>query len=382
MTSVAYSHRIFALQARGGISRYSCELARHVHGIDGLTCRIVAPLHFNEALRECDAPKLAHFIGLRGRTARLYQAANRMLAPALTRSVRPQILHHTYFAPEDFEPTLNNVVTVHDMIHELFSSEFAASDPTSRKKRLCVERADHVLCVSQNTAADLVRLFGVAPEKVSVTHLGVSEVFSQPRPEDETSPHGRPYLLYVGHRSGYKNFAAAVRAYATSPHLHRDFDLVVFGGFALKRSEQADFEALGLRANAVVQYGGDDAALARAYRHARALVYPSLYEGFGIPPLEAMSAGCAVVCSNRSSIPEVVGEAALMFDPADPDAVREAMERVSFDDGTHAELVAAGQRRATDFSWVRCAERTATIYQRLIGGGRTHGQPARPEQHA
>jgi glycosyltransferase involved in cell wall biosynthesis len=106
--------------------------------------------------------------------------------------------------------------------------------------------------------------------------------------------------------------------------------------------------------------------LAAYYRNARAFVYPSRYEGFGIPPLEAMSFGCPVVCSNVSSIPEVVGDAAEMFDPLDVNSIRTSIEKVVEDDGRRMELIGRGAKRLTAFSWKRCAEQTLEVYRKIL----------------
>lgn len=366
MSSIVYSHRIFSLQQRGGISRYFCELASRVNRQPGFACRVIAPLHFNEHLLDCDAPRRAHYVPLRGRTGRLYRAANGLLAPVLTRAAGPDIVHHTYYAPADLGVAKLNVVTVYDMIHELYADEFSPVDPTSEHKRRCVERADHVICISRSTAADLMRLFGTPAEKISVTHLAHSSVFDRPPAASVLDAATRPFLLYVGQRRGYKGFDDALRAYAASPRLRSAFDFVAFGGPAFSADEQATLQSLPLRGDAVRRLEGDDRMLAAAYRSAHAFVYPSRYEGFGIPPLEAMASGCPVVCAATSSLPEVVGDAAQCFDPERPGSLGAAIEALCFDDSRRAELVRRGLERAGAFSWERCADETAAVYQRVL----------------
>jgi glycosyltransferase involved in cell wall biosynthesis len=253
------------------------------------------------------------------------------------------------------------------MIHELFADQFSPRDPTSADKRRSVREADRVLCISQNTANDLMRLFGVPAEKIAVTYLGFSDVFTEPPPAGETSPHDRPYLLYVGHRGGYKNFRATLQAYADSPSLREQFDLVTFGGFLLGEEERLLAKSLGLAPTQLRRLAGSDADLARAYRHARVFVYPSLYEGFGIPPLEAMSAGCVVACADTSSIPEVVGDAAATFDPSDVGSIRRTMEQACFDEALRHRLVQGGRERVGAFSWDRCARDTVQAYRTTLG---------------
>ncbi len=293
---------------------------------------------------------------------------NRLLMPTLTRFWAPQLLHVTYY-PERLmaTPRQRVVVTVYDMIHERLPATFAADDPTSARKRAIVQRADRVICISQHTAEDLIRLFAVDPSKVVVIPLGFSREFGlaggTQAGEEVTQ---RPYLLYVGARPGHKNFGRLLAAYGASPALQARFDLLAFGGGALTTAERAAAAAAGVPAGQLRWVGGDDQALAEAYRQARLFVYPSSYEGFGIPPLEAMSCGCPVVCSNTSSIPEVVGGAGQYFDPDDTAALRAALEAVALDDGRHAELRASGLQRCQDFSWQRCAEATANVYRSLL----------------
>src|SRR6266404_5795480 len=176
----------------------------------------------------------------------------------------------------------------------------------------------------------------------------------------------RPYLLYVGGRGGYKNFTRFLEAYASSAALVKELDVVAFGGNAFTRKELMRNAGLGLRSDAIRLVAGDDEALARIYSGARAFVYPSEYEGFGIPPLEAMSCGCPVVCSGGSSIPEVVGTAGEYFDAGSMESIRVAIERVAFNDARRSELIGAGYAQCRRFSWDKCADETINAYQRAL----------------
>ena len=367
MHSIVYDYQTFSLQQYGGISRYFCELASRVHRAPGFAARVVAPVHFNSHLATCPVPQTALHLRKAWKTGPLFRAANRSLTPWLTRRHNPSLIHRTFFEPIAKPIGVPVVVTVHDMINELFPSSFPVSDPTARHKRLCVEQADHIFCVSECTAGDLVRLCGVPRERMSVAYHGYSDIFAAAAPADEKAPNTRPYLLYVGHRAGHKNFDAALAAFASSHRLRTEFDFVAFGGLPFSGAERERTAALQLKPDRVVRWSGSDAELARAYRHARALVYPSKYEGFGIPPLEAMSSGCAVACSNTSSIPEVVGEAAALFDPNDVESMRHAMETVCLGDGLRTVLIAAGKERVQQFSWDRCAADTLAAYRGVLG---------------
>ena len=369
MYRIVYDYQTFGLQRHGGISRYFCELAARVHQSAGLSAHVVAPLHINDYLDTCEVPRtairLSPPIALPGR---LQRGINKLVSPFLVRQQGPSLIHRTYYSPFNAMRAVPTVVTVFDMIHELYATEFAPSDRTSLHKRQCVERAQHVVCISHSTAADLMRLFSVARERISVTHLGYSSVFDA-RPEimgTVADPSTRPYLLYVGQRRGYKGFDDALKAYAGSPRLRADFDFVVFGGSSFSAGELSLIRSLSMRDGAVRHLQGDDVALAATYRAARAFVYPSRYEGFGIPPLEAMASGCPVICAGVSSLPEVVGDAAQCFDPNEPDSLLAAMELVCFDETRRLDLVQRGFERVRSFSWDQCARETASIYRRVL----------------
>ena len=146
-----------------------------------------------------------------------------------------------------------------------------------------------------------------------------------------------------------------------------NFDLVCFGGGAFTTREIALIKALNIDTKRVRQVPGSDEMLAGFYKAASAFVYPSLYEGFGIPPLEAMSFACPVVCSNVSSIPEIVGDAAEMFDPYDIESIQLAIERVVQDEELKSELINRGKERIKQFSWERCAQETLKVYKKISG---------------
>lgn len=259
------------------------------------------------------------------------------------------------------------VLTAYDMIHERFPQDFPANDPTRQEKAAAVGRADHVICISEQTRQDLIELLRVDPAKTSVVHLGFTLTNEN---ASAAIPPTRPFLLYVGYRGGYKNFAGMLRAYAASPRLRDAFDIVCFGGGEFKRAEVSAMRSLGLSTERIRQHSGDDAVLAAHYRSASALVYPSFYEGFGIPPLEAMSCDCPVVCSEGGSIPEIVGEAGECFDPLEPESMRLAIERVVFDDARRRQLLTRGRDRIKSFSWTRCAQETFEVYRRVLSGER------------
>jgi glycosyltransferase involved in cell wall biosynthesis len=241
-------------------------------------------------------------------------------------------------------------------------------DPTTQWKKDAVSRADHVICISENTRRDLVEMFGVAETKVSVVYLGYDELATSGKEPEAVAAvtSSCPYLLYVGTRGGYKNFEGLLRAYASSGFLRDNFSLVTFGDGPFRGEENLLIKELGLSNGQVKQIGGEDNVLGHLYKGAAAFVYPSLYEGFGIPPLEAMSIGCPVICSNTSSLPEVVGNAGEYFDPGSIESIRTALETVLQSTTRRDDLIKMGHMRSASFSWARCADETLAIYRSLI----------------
>lgn len=363
---IAFDHQIFSMQEYGGISRYFVELANQLSEVEDAQVKVISPIYVNAYLAaRLPRVQLAGIkMPLVKRTGRLYRAINMALAKPLTALYQPDLLHETYYNGQVSGPKgCKRVLTVYDMIHERFPGDFPARDTVAKNKVAAVQRADHVICISEHTRQDLISLHGVAPEKTSVIHLGFSlGQASTP----VVPPTNQPFLLYVGSRAGYKNFAGLLQAYANSPDLLKNYLILAFGGGALTAHELDLARQLGIPAGQLVQIPGGDDVLGGLYREAAAFIYPSLYEGFGIPPLEAMSFDCPVVCSNTSSIPEVVGDAALMFDPLSPKHMAQAIGVAVTDQVMRHRLIERGRERVKQFSWAACARQTLSVYKKVL----------------
>lgn len=323
---IAFDHHIFGLHEYSGISRYLHEVASRIASTTTHRVGIIAPFYVNKYLRS--APSELRIVGIPvptvRRAGRAFRAANNLLAHALLTRFKPDVVHETDYSARRFSPGYaKTILTVHDMIHERLPKSFAPGDATTLNKKLAVKRADHVICVSEHTRRDLVELLNVPLEKTTVVHHGFSLAGAHSDGRGHQTQ-GRPFLLYVGTRLRYKNFDGLVKAFAASPLLRGDFELVCFGGGPFSRDEQGLFTHARLPETSIRHVSGNDAILSGLYRTAHAFVYPSHYEGFGIPPLEAMAFDCPVACSNRSSIPEVVADAACLFDPDDIESIRSA----------------------------------------------------------
>lgn len=366
--NIVFDHQIFTHQSYGGISRYFVRLAQGLLAL-GDQIDVVAPMHRNRYLKDLPSA-LVHgleFERFLPKTGRLTILANHLLSKSKLARIAADILHETYYsvAPVTTVPK-GCVITVYDMIHEKYPANFSSRDFTTKYKRFAVARADHIICISHSTKNDLCELFDVPEHKISVVHLGFEKFEVQPISSIRSNNLARPLLLYVGSRGGYKNFERMLRAVALSPALKKDFEVVAFGGGVFSAAERALISQLGFGPDAVRQVGGNDAVLGSLYSQASAFVYPSVYEGFGLPPLEAMAHDCPVVTSNSSSMPEVVGDAGAYFDPLDIEAQARAIADVVFDAQRRKALIAAGRQRLTLFSWERCARETQAVYRKLL----------------
>lgn len=363
---VIYDSQIFTQQEFGGISRYICALASQVSLVPDVKVKIVAPLHINKYLIDAD-PTLVTGVHIHPipKTGRMIKALSAALFGPLAGLMRPDLVHETYYAQHTSYRHVPHVLTVYDMIHERFSGNFRDGDAVTKSKKCAVERVDHILCISENTRRDLQEMYSLNDDCLTVTYLGY-DALPQTGAKAQDLIGSAPYILYVGGRHGYKNFDGLMRAFAASSWLKASFRLVCFGSGTLSPEELALMAKLGLSATQVIHVGGGDDRLAALYKGAAAFVYPSKYEGFGIPPLEAMSLDCPVICSNTSSIPEVVGDAGEYFDPYVQDSIRVSIEHVLQSSARRAELVSLGRERCKRFSWERCAQETLAVYRRLV----------------
>jgi glycosyltransferase involved in cell wall biosynthesis len=369
---VMFDPQIFCHQRFGGVSRYICNMALEMQHMAGVTPLIVAPFHFNEYLDQLP-PSLVRGRRVRwleGRTALAY-GSSVLPGKIIARAFKPDIVHNTYYFPSKPPAGARGIVTIYDMIHERYPKYLAGSPLITRLKAASVASADHVICISENTRRDVLDIYDIPDERVSVTHLGFDPLATLLTGEPSTDFKVRvlgadvPYLLYVGSRATYKNVRGLLQAYAASAWMRNNFYLLCFGGGDFTGAERAAISEAGVDAR--VRYvGGSDAVLAACYAHAALFVCPSLYEGFGIPVLEAMSLDCPVACSNSSSLPEVAGDAARLFDPLDRDSIRSALESVLGSPSEATALKERGRVRRQRFSWRSCAENTVSIYRRVL----------------
>ena len=299
-------------------------------------------------------------------SSRASEIEKSLLRSSLARR-RFDVFHPTYYtlltgqSIRDYRSPV--VITVWDMIDEIYAADVDPTGQNARDKRAAIEAADRVICISHNTKQDLLERYAVEESKIAVTYLA-SEI-------DDTISYGlqsvpeRPYYLYVGSRASYKNFDGLLNAFARVVSLRPELALCVVGS-PLTTNEQNRLAELKLGANVEHYSYPNDHHLAKLYRCSLALVYPSFYEGFGLPPLEAMSCGTVAVVSNVSSLPEVVGSAGILFDPTRIDELIDILLTLPDDSARRENLIISGQQHRREFSWAKTAAETIEVYRSLI----------------
>ncbi len=360
---ILYDHQVFSWQRFGGISRYFFEIISRFCRMPGIKTSLFQGFHINEYGLNAFRNSYKYYWGAKRpvipKTTKVMTFVNDRLFNFLAPTDYADIYHQTYYTVLKPAFAGKRIVTVHDMIHEIYPHYFVA-DRVSAHKKDSVLKADGVICISQSTKYDLMHYFACPEDKVKVIYHGSS------LHADVTSPRlvGRPYILYVGQRGAHKNFDMLLTAYDHSHKLNAAFSLVCFGGGELRVEERKKIVELGL-SHRVLHYAGSDDLLANLYTHAAVLVYPSLYEGFGIPPLEAMHCGCPVLSSATSSLPEVVGNAGLYFDPTDEEDLIHKLNLILSDDNLRQGLISAGYQQVKKFDWDVCAEKTLQFYREV-----------------
>jgi len=309
--------------------------------------------------------------------ARLEKLAwEQLIAPSAARKIRADLLHVPYFAPPYFSRT-PVVTTIHDVI-PLRLPAYRSSGFMRAYLRL-VSRAAHrstlIITVSQHAKHDIMDTLKLPAERIRVIYEAAGEQY-RPVTAEETLAQvrarygvGKRFIFYLGGLDARKNVPALVRAFAHVYHRLGDpgLQLLIAGNpdkkssplFPDPRPIAAD---LGMTGQIVYRFIEEEDKAA-VYSAASVFVFPSLYEGFGLDPLEAMSCGAPVACSNRTSLPEVVGDAALLFDPDNTGQMVTAMRDVLTNDALAADLRARSLRQAAKFNWRKTAEETLSVYE-------------------
>ena len=354
---ILYDGYIFSLQRAGGVNRYFCEIISRLPE----AARPTIYCTNRPSLHEPNHP------GIRWRTP-----------PPLAEILRPAIqwwsstfdvFHPSYYhltSPFDWSSIRKPVVlTVYDFVFSKYATRYERSEKLLHAQSAAIRRADIILCISHSTRADLIERFPETEERSIITHLASN----MPPAAEASRLHTREYLLFVGARVFYKNFDLAVEAVRHLNESGHSVDLVVVGP-PWSDAERKLLSEKGMDCLVKLYEFPTDEILASLYAHCVALIYPSEYEGFGLPPLEAMTQGAPVLALRTSSLPEVVGAGGILLDPhsATGETFATAAAELLESPARREEISLAAIAQAGNFRWEQTASATCAAYQRAIDG--------------
>jgi glycosyltransferase involved in cell wall biosynthesis len=352
-----------------GIGTYVRNLLRHLSRIDHdteyvLLCR-PADYGLVEGLGENFRPV--------AESAPSYSVREQLLVPMDLRRERVDLFHAPHYVLPPLTP-VRSVVTIHDCIHLRFPQYLPHKLGYAYARGslwFATHRSSRIMTVSEASKRDILRYFRVPAAKIDVIHNAIDERFGRMPAEEEIArvreryQLNDPFVLYAGNIKPHKNLERLIEAF----HMLRRGDLehvkLLIIGDEVSKYATLRRAVHRYKLHKHVRFFGfvPDETLAVLYRLASVFVFPSLYEGFGLPPLEAMASGTPVVTSNVSSLPEVVGDAALLVDPYEPEAIAQAMREVLTDQALRESLVRKGLARVGLFSWDRSVRRVREIYE-------------------
>jgi len=362
---VLYDYEIFLIQKYGGATRYFYEIISRLAEKQELDIILYMGYHINRYGLDDLRDKYYKFYGkkipLVPKTKLVSTKLQKPVFEKFRKKTDYDIFHHTYYADYRKKNGTKDIITVHDFTHEKFPDNFSGLDATTERKKKAVMNADGIICISETTKRDLLELYHISEEKIKVIYHGNSLKYEV----KEKAIFEKPYLLYVGDRRAYKNFGLVLKAFRDSDFTKKNFSLLCFGGGELRKSETELIKKYGLEGK-IFQTEGSDKELANAYKYASVFVYPSLYEGFGIPLLEAMHYGCPIAASDSSCFQEVAGDAALYFNPGSEEEFVGIIEKLVNDTEVRERLVKSGIEREKMFGWDKCAEETFEFYKSIL----------------
>jgi glycosyltransferase involved in cell wall biosynthesis len=356
---ICFDHQIFTTQKAGGISRYFKYL------IDGIknqeNDRYLLSVLYSENIylqpEDISSPigKLKFLFNTQKKIAK----RNKSYAKRLLQQNNFDVFHPTYFDPY-YLPLVKKptVVTVHDMTYEALPHLFPADDPTPYHKRLVMEKADKLIAISENTKADILKFTNIPEAKIEVIHHGI-ELHTPAYAEVKNLPTN--YILFVGGRWSYKNFYLLVDAFTNLSKTYPDLFLILAGGGNLS---YGDSEYLYRKkiSDKVIHLNPTDPQLNTLYKNSKCFVYPSSYEGFGFPILEAFKNNCPVLLNNNACFKEIAGEAASYFEDNELESLITSLDSILNNQINTEEISLAAKQRLLKFPIQKCVDNTLSLY--------------------
>ena len=357
-----YDSQMFTFQRFGGVTRYFADLAYNLPA-DEFVAEIPMKYCENHYVtqtygREYDKFQIPTNYRVR---RRIYSLVNDHISKKAIKESDYDIFHPTYFSTYFLSALKKRqkpfVLTIHDMTFERYPQQVLFYDNTIQNKRRLVTEADHIIAVSENTKRDIVEILGTDPSKISVVHHGYKPVpTAAPQLFDN-------YVLYVGERKGYKNFLPWLEAILPILNIYPTLQIVCTGA-PFSKAEKELFDRWNI-SDRLQHITANDAQMASLYRHALCFVFPSHYEGFGLPILEAFYNGCPVCLSNASCFPEVAGDAALYFNPNNAQSMHDTLKELLASTTLRNELRQKGTLHSKEYTLEKMVENTSNVYRKI-----------------
>lgn len=353
---VYYDYQIMLGQKFGGISRYIYEISSRLpeFGADvNMSCIHNHNIYFAKRFGIHDMSRASQGV---------FHVVNKIKRSLDIMTGSYDIIHPTYYYASKSSRRGKFIVTVHDMTHEIYEEIYPVQQRVIRAKRKIIPQADRIIAVSENTKRDIIKFFpDIDPAKISVIYHGAS--MPPVSKHEQLLPYD--YVLFVGRREMYKNFTRFTQAMKEIMTTNWDIHVFCAGGGSFTDEEEKSFGEFSGRFH---QAEMSDEDLSRAYEGAVCFVFPSEYEGFGIPILEAFACDCPVVCAETSSLPEVAGDSAVYFDPHNYADMAEKILEVIDDEYLRDNLRVAGRERLKFFDWDKAARETLECYTQAMKG--------------
>lgn len=359
---IAFDHTIFLIQKYGGISRYFIEVQNNLYKKHNT--KIFCPIHLNEFIKKNSFNNLSllKINKIPKYNSRLLNYFNYKFNDYYFSFWKPDIIHKTYYNEFDYNfKKAKKILNVWDLSHEIF--HYMYNQPASwRPKQNALNKADHVICSSKKTRDDLIKYYEFDKNNTTVVYQGTPKLIGI----ELNIKINFKFFLYVGSRKKYKNFNTVLKAFALKKNLLDEFKLVCFGNEKLNNEEIEMINKLGIDVKNILFYSGNDDLLYNLYKKAEALIYPSLNEGFGFPPLEAMNSLCPVIVSNNEAIYEAVDDCGIYFDPRNENELLNCIEQIVNNSFEKKILIKKALERSKKFNWNKTSYEIEKIYKKVI----------------
>ncbi|NCN11197.1 MAG: glycosyltransferase family 4 protein [Leptospira sp.] len=389
--NVFYDHQIFSEQNYGGISRYFVELIKRFSTNNDNYCILPKIYSNNINIQELNLKNFVSYkayesflpkLNFKGKY-RIFKllsdlglfinpfSINQKSSLSAIKKLEIDIIHPTYYSTYFLilakEKRIPYVVTIYDMIHELFPDQFPDSDLIIANKKQSILNASLILAISQNTKNDIIKLYNISDKKIHVIPLASSLNFTRSKKELlMNTKQVEEYLLFIGNRSIYKNFAFFLESINSLLQSSNDLKLYCVGGGKPSNDEIFLIKRFKLESKVIFFQINNNLELSKFYKNAKLFIFPSIYEGFGIPILEAMNSGCLVACSNTSSFPEVAGNAAFYFNPTNKESILNTIQEALFNTKKRELVFKNMLKQRQKFSWDITFKKTLQAYEEVL----------------